>query len=90
MHFSYTNVAHDVIFLSCISYVSFEAVTYTRPPDNTQEPTNTNASQAMYDIAKNVLPNAMTLRNIQMTLPFEDYFMVEYMLMNGFMNHADL
>jgi len=73
-----------------ISYILFEAVNYTRPFDNTQCLTNTNASQAMYDIARNLLPNAMTLRNIQMTLPFEEFFVRENMLMNVFVNHVDM
>ena len=73
-----------------ISYILFEAVNYTRPLHNTQGLTNTNASQAMYDIARNLLPNAMTLRNIQMTLPFEDFFVRENMLMSGLANHVDM
>jgi hypothetical protein len=73
-----------------ISYILSEAVNYIRTLDNTQGLTNMNASQAMYDIAKILLPNAMTLRNIQMTLPIEDFFVLENMLMNGFVNHVDM
>jgi hypothetical protein len=71
-------------------YILFEATNYTLPFDNTQGLTNTNTSQTTYDIAKNLLRSAVTLRDIQMTLPFEDFFMRENMLTKGYVNHADL
>jgi hypothetical protein len=79
-------------FCPLIYYILSEAVNFTFPVDNTQglTNTNTNTSQRTYDIAKNLLPSAVTLLNIPSTLPFEDLFMRENMLTKGFVNHADL